>query len=84
MALCVPACALGGLGAGVGISIIGLRRKQSWPFWVSATTLTLLTGAMGCSCVGYGGIAGLATGFGVGLLSGILRRRADAFDGDPG
>jgi hypothetical protein len=78
MALCVPACALGGLGAGIGVSIIGLRWKQSWPFWVGATTLTLLTGAMGCSCVGYGGIAGLATGFGVGLLSGIVRRRLGA------
>jgi RNA polymerase sigma-70 factor (ECF subfamily) len=39
MMLCVPACSLGGLGAGVGISIIGLRWKQSWPFWVGATTL---------------------------------------------
>ena len=75
LALCVPACAIGGVGAGVGIAVIGLRWKQSWPFWVGATVLTLLTGAMGCSCVGFGGIAGLATGFGVGLLSGIVQRR---------
>jgi len=76
MMLCVPACAIGGLGAGVGISIIGLRWKQGWPFWAGATLLTLLTGAMGCSCVGYGGVAGLAVGYGVGLLSGLWRRRA--------
>ena len=75
MMLCVPACALGGLGAGVGVSLIGLRWKQAWPFWVGATTLTLLTGAMGCSCAGYGGVAGLAVGYGVGLLSGLVRRR---------
>jgi hypothetical protein len=78
MTLCVPACALGGLGAGVGISIIGLRWKQSWPFWVGATALTLLTGSMGCSCIGYGGVAGLVSGFGVGVLSGIVRQRLSA------
>jgi len=75
MSLCVPACALGGLGAGIGISLIGLRWKQSWPFWIGATALTLLTGGMGCSCVGYGGVAGLAVGYGVGLLSGLVQRR---------
>jgi hypothetical protein len=75
MMLCVPACSLGGLGAGIGISVMGLRWKQSWPFWVGATALTLLTGAMGCSCVGYSGVAGLAVGYGVGLLSGLVQRR---------
>jgi hypothetical protein len=75
MMLCMPACALGGLGAGVGVSVFGMRWKQSWPFWAGTTVLTLLTGAMGCSCVGYGGVAGLAAGYGVGLLSGIVRRR---------
>jgi hypothetical protein len=78
MTLCVPACALGGVGAGIGVSIIGLRWRQGWPFWAGATVLTLLTGAMGCSCVGYGGVAGLAVGYGLGLLSGLLRRRADS------
>jgi hypothetical protein len=75
MTLCVPACALGGLGAGIGISIIGVRWRQGWPFWVGATVLTLLTGAMGCSCVGYSGVAGLALGYGIGLLSGLIQRR---------
>jgi len=75
MTLCIPACAVGGLGAGVGISIIGLRRKHGWPFWVGATVLTLLTGAMGCSCVGFGGVAGLSVGCGVGLLAGLVRQR---------
>lgn len=74
MTLCVPACTLGGAGAGLGISLIGLRWKQGLRFWVGATALTFLTGAMGCSCVGYAGIAGLAAGYGVGLLPGLLRK----------
>jgi len=75
MTLCVPACALGGLGAGIGIAIIGVRWQQGWRFWAGATVLTLLTGAMGCSCVGYGGVAGLALGYGLGLLAGRIQRR---------
>lgn len=78
LTLCVPACALGGIGAGVGVSVIGLRWKQSWPFWVGTTVLTLLTGAMGCSCVGYGGIAGLALGYSLGLLPVLLRKLSRA------
>jgi hypothetical protein len=76
LTLCVPACALGGLGAGFGISIIGVRWKQGWPFWAGCTVLTLLTGAMGCSCVGYGGVAGLVLGYGIGVLPMLVRRIA--------
>jgi hypothetical protein len=74
MSLCVPACTVGGMGAGLGVSLIGLRWKQGVPFWVSATALALLTGAMGCSCVGYGGIAGLGIGYLLGVLPAVLRR----------
>lgn len=75
MTVCVPACTIGGLGAGIGVSLIGFRWKQGAAFWAGATALTLLTGAMGCSCVGYGGVAGLALGYGVGVLPALLRRR---------
>ena len=74
MTLCVPACTAGGLAAGVGVSLIGLRWKQGLSFWTGATALTLLTGAMGCSCAGYTGVAGLAIGYAVGLLPGLIRR----------
>jgi hypothetical protein len=74
MTLCVPACTAGGLAAGIGVSLIGLRWKQGLAFWTGATALTLLTGAMGCSCAGYTGVAGLAIGYAVGLLPGLLRR----------
>jgi hypothetical protein len=30
---------------------------------------------MGCACVGYGGIAGLALGYSIELLSGLIQRR---------
>ena len=74
MTMCVPACTLGGLGAGIGVSLIGLRWKQGPAFWLGASVLTLLTGAMGCSCVGYSGVAGLAVGYGVGLIPVLVRR----------
>jgi hypothetical protein len=74
MTLCVPACTVGGLGAGIGVSLIGLRWNQGPAFWVGATVLTLLTGAMGCSCVGYFGVAGLAVGYGLGLVPVVVRR----------
>lgn len=75
MTWCIPACTLGGFGAALGVSLIGLRWKQRLTFWLGATALTLLTGAMGCTCVGYGGIAGLAVGYAVGLAPTLLRRR---------
>jgi hypothetical protein len=62
------------LGAGVGVALIGVRWKQGPAFWIGATALTLLTGAMGCSCVGYTGVAGLGVGYAVGLSCSVLRK----------
>ncbi|HET9957141.1 MAG TPA: hypothetical protein VFQ61_21740 [Polyangiaceae bacterium] len=77
---CVPACALGGLGAGIGVGIIGQRARHSLGYWLGASALTLLTGAMGCNCAGYGGVVGLAAGFVIGVgpafLRTFLQRRA--------
>jgi hypothetical protein len=74
MTLCLPACTLGGVLAGAGVSLIGLRWKQGGSFWVGATLLTFLTGAMGCSCVGYAGVAGLALGYAVASIPLLLRK----------
>lgn len=71
---CVPACTLGGLGAGIGVALIGRRARRSAGYWLGASALTLLTGAMGCSCAGYGGVAGLTLGFAVGLAPELVRR----------
>lgn len=74
MTVCVPACTGGGLIAGLGMAIVGHRQKQGVRYWVAASGIALLTGAMGCSCVGYGGVAGLGLGFLVGLGALSLRR----------
>lgn len=72
--LCVPACAVGGVAAGVLVASVGNRRGAKLGFWLSASALALCTGAMGCSCVGSAGVVGLAIGFGAGLAPGLLRR----------
>lgn len=71
--LCVPACVLGGLVAGLAVASIGHRRRAGVWFWVPASGLALLTGAMGCACVGYSGVVGLGLGFAAGALPGVVR-----------
>jgi hypothetical protein len=63
MSWCLPACVAGGVIAGGIVSFVGFRQKRGMGYWASASGITLLTGALGCSCVGYAGIGGLAVGF---------------------
>jgi hypothetical protein len=72
--LCVPACTLGGVVAGLAVASVGNQRRAGPWFWVSASALAILTGAMGCACMGYSGVMGLAVGFGAGMVPGLLRR----------
>lgn len=72
--LCVPACTIGGAVAGLVVAVVGSRRKAGLWFWLSASALALLTGAMGCACIGYSGVAGLGLGFAGGVVPGLLRR----------
>lgn len=72
--LCLPACSLGGVVAGLVVSFVATRRSLSWGFWVAASSLALLTGAMGCACIGYAGVVGLVTGFAIGALPQAVRR----------
>jgi hypothetical protein len=72
--LCVPACAVGGVVAGLAVAGVGNQRKAGPWFWASASALALLTGAMGCACVGSAGVVGLGLGFGAGMVPGLLRR----------
>lgn len=74
MMMCVPACSVGGLVAGLAVASVGNQRRAGAVFWLSASGLALLTGAMGCACVGYSGVAGLAVGFAAGVVPGLLRR----------
>lgn len=75
--LCMPACMLGGAIAGLAVAVVGNQRKGGIWFWLSASSLALLTGAMGCSCIGYSGVVGLGLGFGAGVVPGLLRRALD-------
>jgi hypothetical protein len=53
MMLCMPACVVGGLVAGLGIAAVAHRNTQPLRFWVASSAVALLTGAMGCACTGY-------------------------------
>lgn len=70
---CLPACIAGGVAASLVISIVAHRRGMDWRFWAGASGISLLTGAMGCSCVGYSGVFGLAAGYLAGALPLWLR-----------
>lgn len=72
--LCLPACALGGVVAGLAVARVGKQRGSGVAFWLCASSLALLTGAMGCACIGYSGLIGLGFGFGAGVVPGLLRR----------
>ena len=72
--LCVPACTAGGVTAGVVVSVIATRLRLGWGFWLSASAVSVLTGAMGCACVGYSGVLALVGGFAVGLAPQFVRR----------
>jgi hypothetical protein len=74
MSFCVPACAAGGLLAGLAVAVIGHRQRAGVAFWLAASGLALLTGSMGCSCVGYAGVAGLAAGYAMGVVPNLVRR----------
>lgn len=71
---CLPACIAGGVVAGLVVSWIASRRGMDWRFWVGASAVSLLTGAMGCACIGYSGVLGLGAGFLGGALPWGLRR----------
>ena len=65
MSWCIPACIAGGLLGGAYVGTLGMRQRRGAGYWVSASAITLLVGALGCSCVGYSGMLGLALGYGV-------------------
>jgi hypothetical protein len=74
MMLCVPACVTGGVVAGLAVANVAGRYGAGAAFWVLASGLALLTGAMGCACAGYSGVVGLALGYGAGVVPGLLGR----------
>lgn len=75
--LCLPACVAGGTIAGLLVASVGHRRRAGWGFWGTASAIALLTGAMGCACIGLAGVGGLVLGFGAGLLPDLGRTFRD-------
>ena len=74
MMVCIPACTVGGIVAGLAVASVGVRHRSGPSFWFAVSAVALLTGAMGCASVGYAGIAGLALGFGAGMVPGLVRK----------
>jgi len=71
---CVEACTAGGVIAGLSVAIVGNQRRAGGWYWLSASSLALLTGGMGCMCVGFSGLIGLGLGFVGGVVPGLIRR----------
>lgn len=74
LSLCLPACVSGGVAAGLAVALWGYRAKHGLGYWASASTIALLTGAMGCGCIGYSGLIGLGAGYATGLLPAVARK----------
>lgn len=72
--LCMPACTVGGLVAGYAVAHVAQRSRHGIAFWAAASGLALFTGAMGCSCIGFGGVLGLGAGYVVGAIPTLVRR----------
>lgn len=70
---CLPACTAGGVLAGLIVSTVARRRGLGLSFLATASALSMLTGAMGCSCAGASGVFGMMAGFSVGLVPYAVR-----------
>lgn len=66
--LCLGACVVGGVTGGFIVARLGSKERHSVSFWLVGSGLALLTGALGCGCVGYSGLAWLAAGYALGLV----------------
>lgn len=73
MMLCMPACLTGGVVAGLSIATLAHGTRQSPRFWVAASAVALLTGAMGCSCSGSSGVLGLTVGYALALAPTMIQ-----------
>lgn len=70
---CIPACAMGGVVAGLVIARVARASGTTISTWASAGVMAALTGSLACACVGVFGIAGLVAGLLVGSIPLALR-----------
>ncbi len=76
--LCVPACATGGLLAGLLVERWARRSPRPGVTRALGAAVCLLTGGLGCSCVGYAGLAGMVMGLVVSMGAGVFLSRSAA------
>lgn len=60
--MCLPACFAGGLVAGLVLALRARRSDAKVETFASSAALALAAGAMGCGCVGLGGVIGSVLG----------------------
>ena len=72
--LCVPACVAGGVLAGLAIEWWARQSQRPMVVRLSGASVSLLTGALGCACVGSSGIIGLVGGYVGASLAGLTVR----------
>jgi hypothetical protein len=73
MSGCFAVCSAGGLLAGGLIAWTAQRRGATSAFVLSAGTVALLMGTLGCVCAGVGGVVGLFWGLAVPIVARQLR-----------
>jgi hypothetical protein len=71
--ICLAACAIGGLAAGVVVTSGVRRAPGSISALATATGVAFLTGALGGGCVGAWGVVALAAGLGASIAVAQLR-----------
>lgn len=71
---CLLYCVAGGVAAGVLVSRLAARSESSTAVFLSAAATSLLTGAIGISCVGVHGLVGMALGVALGAVPLGVRR----------
>jgi hypothetical protein len=76
--LCVPACATGGVVAGVALEWLARRSPRPGLTRGLGLGVAFLTGALGCSCVGASGVLALALALPGALAAAQLLPRAAA------
>ena len=74
--MCLAACTIGGVLGGVFLGVFAYRRKAPMAMTAYAAALALLTGALGCAWLGFGGVAGLGAGLLVSMTLATVSRRA--------
>jgi hypothetical protein len=74
--VCLAACVAGGLCAGYVIGRTGVRRRYGFGYYLTGSAVSVLTGAMGCVCLGAAGLGGLALGYGMGVVPALALRAA--------